>query len=189
MINSTKISFKGKLNIEIVNDNTTSNEDRLGSLGDIKFVIEKKKVKEEIIVIAGDNLFEFSLKDLMLSYNKRKKPLVALYDVTDLELAKHYGVVSIDHTGKIIYFEEKPQNPKSTLSSTGVYVYPMKTIEKLFEFVEKHGKKDKAGDFLEWLHKQEEVYSHLTRDKWFDIGTLDQLEKARQEFNPKKRSR
>lgn len=178
-----KDNYRGTLKVTIVNDRTKSNEDRLGSLGDIKYVIETMNVQEDVIIVAGDNLFEFSLREMMRLYNEKKKPVVALYDVLDLELAKQYGIVSVDGSKKIIHFEEKPANPKSTLSSTGIYVYPMKTIGKLMEFVEKHGKKDKAGDFLEWLHKEEEVYCHLTKDKWFDIGTMDQLEKACREFN------
>jgi glucose-1-phosphate thymidylyltransferase len=178
-----KLNYSGKLKVTIVNDGTKTNEDRLGSLGDIKFVIENMCINEDVVIVAGDNLFEFSLQELFQHYSNKKKPVVVLYDVLDIELAKQYGIVSIDDSGKIINFEEKPTIPKSTLSSTGIYVYPMKTINKLIEFVNLHGKKDKAGDFLEWLHTQEEVYTHLTNDKWFDIGTLDQLEKARRDYN------
>ncbi len=175
-------NFKDNGGIKIVNDQTLSNEDRLGSLGDVNFVIEKENIKESIMVVAGDNLFEFSLKEFVDGHNKHNKSAVALYDVKDRELAKHYGIVGIDHENKMVEFEEKPDEPKSTLASTGVYIYPPHVVPMLSEFVKKYENSDNAGNFLEWLHKKEHVYCYVTDQKWFDIGTHDQLEKARKEF-------
>ena len=79
-------------------------------------------------------------------------------------------------------FEEKPQQPKSTLSSTGIYLYPKETVKKLLEFIETHDA-DKAGNFLEWLYKHDDIYCYITEEKWFDIGSLEQLEKARKGFS------
>ena len=101
----------------------------------------------------------------------------------DFELAKLYGIVSIDEKNKIVDFHEKPEHPKSTLSSTGIYLYPYYILQKLIQFVKSGGKKDKAGDFLEWVYKQEDIYAYVTVLKWFDIGNLEQLKKARAEFN------
>ena len=81
-------------------------------------------------------------------------------------------------------FEEKPPEPKSTLASTGIYIYPPHVLEMLQNYVQKYENSDKAGNFLEWLHKKEHVYCYITKDTWFDIGTLDQLEKAKKEFKP-----
>jgi glucose-1-phosphate thymidylyltransferase len=175
-------NFNDNSKVKIVNDQTLSNEDRLGSLGDVNFVIEKENIKESIMVVAGDNLFEFSLKAFAEEHNKHNKSAVALYDVKDRELAKHYGIVGIDHENKMIEFEEKPDEPKSTLASTGVYIYPPHVVSMLSEFVKKYENSDKAGNFLEWLHKKEHVYCYVTDQKWFDIGTHDQLEKARKGF-------
>jgi glucose-1-phosphate thymidylyltransferase len=176
-----QVGLNSSKNIIVVNDRTKSNEDRLGSLGDIKYVVENMKVTEDIMVIAGDNLFEFSLVDVFDIYKEKKTPVVALYDVGEIELAKLYGIVSVDDDGKIIDFEEKPKNPKSTLSSTGIYVYPSDIVKKLFEFT-KDNDSDKAGDFLEWLYKKEDIFCFVTEERWFDIGSLDQLEKAKKEF-------
>ena len=174
--------FKSIKKIKIINDQTTSNEDRLGSLGDINFVIEQEDIRESILIIAGDNLFEFSLKEFVDSHKKHNKSAVALYDVQDKELAMHYGIVGVNKENRMIEFEEKPSKPKSTLASTGVYIYPPHVLPMLQEFVRKYENSDKAGNFLEWLHKKEHVYCYITEEKWFDIGTLDQLEKAREEF-------
>jgi len=174
--------FKSTKKIKIINDKTTSNEDRLGSLGDVNFVIEKENIEESILIVAGDNLFEFSLNSFVESHNEHNKSAVALYDVQDKELAKQYGIVGVDDEGKMVEFEEKPSEPKSTLASTGVYIYPPHVLPMLADFVKKYKNSDKAGNFLEWLHKKEHVYCYITDKRWFDIGTLDQLEKARKEF-------
>lgn len=179
-----KNNLECKKKIKIVNDLTTSNEDRLGSLGDVNFVIEQEKIKESILIIAGDNLFEFSLREFVESHKKHNKSAVALYDVQDKELAKHYGIVAVDHEHKMVEFEEKPELPKSTLASTGVYIYPPHVLPMLDHFVKQFENSDKAGNFLEWLHKKEHVYCYITAETWFDIGNLDQLEKAKKDFKP-----
>ena len=175
-------SFKTTTKVTIVNDRTMSNDDRLGSLGDIKYVIENMNVDEDVMVVAGDNIFEFSIKPMIDIFNEKKRPVVALYDVKDIELAKLYGIVSVDENKKIIDFEEKPQQPKSTLSSTGIYIYPQEAVKKLIEFTKTHDS-DKAGSFLEWLYKHDDIYCYIPEDRWLDIGNLEQLEKARKEFN------
>ncbi len=169
-------------NITIVNDKTGSNEDRLGSLGDIRYVVENLNVDDDLMVIAGDNIFEFGLLPVVQMYHEKHSPVVVLYDVNDFDLAKQYGIVSIDDKGKIVGFQEKPKNPQSTLSSTGIYLYPKQTVRDLIRFSEENDA-DKAGNFLEYLYKKTSVYCFVTEKKWFDIGTLDQLKKAQEEFS------
>jgi glucose-1-phosphate thymidylyltransferase len=176
--------FESRVKIKIIDDKTTSNEDRMGSLGDVNYVIEKENIGESILIIAGDNLFEFSLKEFVDSHKEHNKSAVALYDVQDRELAKLYGIVGVNHEKKMIEFEEKPSTPKSTLASTGIYIYPPHVLPMLNEFVTRHKNSDKAGNFLEWLHKKEHVYCFISKDKWFDIGNFQQLKKAREEYKP-----
>ena len=84
---SWKESYEGPIKITIVNDMTKSNEDRLGSLGDIKYVIENLGIKDDILVVAGDNLFGFSLIPMVELFKTKEKTIVALYDVKDINLA------------------------------------------------------------------------------------------------------
>ncbi|MBU0614676.1 MAG: nucleotidyltransferase family protein [Nanoarchaeota archaeon] len=169
--------------IEIVNDLTTSNEDRLGALGDMDFVIDQNNIDDDILLVAGDNLFEFDLSEMFDQFSSKDKSTVALYDVKDKELAKKYGIVEIDENGKMIDFVEKPEEPRSTLASTGIYFLPKHIIPKLKEFLIT-GLSDKIGSFLEWLHLREDVYGYATEKAWYDIGSLEQLEEAKENFNP-----
>lgn len=173
---------KSKISIEIINDKTTSNEDRLGAVGDINFVIETKQLNDDILVVAGDNLFKLSLIDLNNFFKEKNKTIIALYDVKDRELAKKYGIVAIDENNKVTEFHEKPIEPKSTLASTGIYIFPKKTINLIKGYINEGNSPDKTGEFLEWLFKKEEVSGFVSKEPWYDIGGFEQLEEARKEF-------
>jgi glucose-1-phosphate thymidylyltransferase len=177
-------NFESKKKLTVVNDQTMSNEDRLGSLGDIQFVIKEKNVDDDILVVAGDNLFEFSLKEINELFKKTNQTVVALYDVKDKELAKQYGIVTIDNNNKMIGFVEKPEQPPSTLSSTGIYFYPKEIIPLLMDYGEHGENTDKAGNFLADLYKQHDIYCYVSKKTWLDIGSKQQLEEARKNFKP-----
>lgn len=170
--------------VEIINDGTKSNEDRLGALGDINYVINLKNLANDFIVIAGDNLFELSLGDVVNFFKKRKSNVIVLHDVKDIELAKHYGIVEVSDN-IVTNFEEKPLSPKSTLASTGIYLFPKKTISLIKKYVAQGNNPDKTGSFIEWLYKRDVVHSYVTDKKWHDIGSIEQLEKASKYYRQK----
>ena len=170
-------NFDAKKPVEIINDGTTSNEDRLGALGDIHYTINTKNIREDIIVVAGDNLFELSLKEVSTIFNKRRHNVIVLHDVKDTNLAKHYGVVEVKNN-LVVHFEEKPPSPKSTLVSTGIYIFPKKTIGLIEKYIAQGNNPDKTGNFIEWLHKRENIYAYITEKSWYDIGSFEQLKKA-----------
>ncbi len=173
--------------ITIINDGTSSNEDRLGALGDIQFTIEKKHIKDDILLVAADNLFDFSLKDMHSFFEDAGKTTIALYDVKEKRLARHYGVVEVDESHKLVHFVEKPKEPKSTLISTGIYMIPKKDVPLFRVYIAQGNSADKIGSFFEWIHTKQDVYCYITEEPWYDIGTLDQLEEAREHFAKKQR--
>lgn len=168
--------------IEIINDGTKSNEDRLGALGDVHHAINAKKIDDDVIVVAGDNLFELNLADVENFFRKRKSNVIVLHDVKNTELARQYGIVEIDENSLVVNFEEKPLSPKSTLASTGIYLFPKKTIGLINKYIEQGNNPDKTGSFIEWLHKRDAVHSYVTDKKWYDIGSFEQLEKANKHY-------
>ena len=174
-------NFNAKKSIEIINDGTKSNKSRLGALGDIHYTIKIKNIDDDIIVIAGDNLFEFSLLDIINLFKKRKSNIIALHDVKDLKLAKQYGVVGVKDS-VVVKFEEKPLKPKSTLVSTGIYLFPKKTLPLIKKYIDQGNNPDKSGSFIEWLHKRDKVYAYVTDKAWYDIGGFEHLEKANENF-------
>ncbi len=170
-------NFDSEKPIDIVNDGTKSNEDKLGALGNINYTINHKNLQNDIIVVAGDNLFEMPLSDAINFFKKRKSNVIVLHDVKDFELAKHYGVVEVQNN-IVVDFEEKPFAPKSTLASTGIYLFPKKTASLIKKYIAQGNNPDKTGSFIEWLHKRDTVYAYVTDKEWYDIGSIEQLEKA-----------
>ena len=155
--------------VELIVEETISEEEKLGTIGAIKYAVSKIGV-DDYLIVAGDNLFSFSLKEFLRRYDR--KPLIAVYDVGDFELAKRYGVVVIEGD-KVIDFQEKPLQPKSTLISTGVYALPKEIVGKIDEYLEE-GNRDSPGYFIEWLLKKGvEIYAYKFDDYWYDIGSAD----------------
>ncbi|MDD3089451.1 MAG: nucleotidyltransferase family protein [Candidatus Omnitrophica bacterium] len=170
------------MNIKVVNDMTRTNEERLGAIGDINLVMKKEKPEDDVLIMAGDNLFEFSMPDFIGFAGAKKSFSVALYDVKDPKLAQKYGIVAVDGDGKITGFEEKPANPKSTLASTGIYFLPKDDIKMLEEYSRTGLVKDAPGNFVKWLSEKGNVYGFVFTEGWYDIGDKDSLEKADVEY-------
>lgn len=174
--------FSSSKPIEILSDGTTTNENRLGAIGDINYVLHAREIHEDLMVVAGDNLFEVPLSKVTNSFYQWEHSTLALYDVKDRELAKKYGIIAVDENFKVIDFQEKPAEPSSTLASTGIYLFPKNSLVLLEEYSANGSSKDRPGDFIAWLYPREPVYAYVTDKTWYDIGSLEQLEKARQEF-------
>jgi len=179
-----KQKFKSSKKITVIDDGTTSNETRLGATGDIEFVIEKEGIKDDLLVLAGDNLFKADLS-LFTDFCAARRPSVTigLYDIKDLILARIYGIVSVDKNNKVIDFKEKPANPVSTLAAMCLYFFPKEKLDIMKRYLGMDNAKDAPGYFLEWFYKREPVFGYVFRDKkWFDIGDKKSLEEADKEF-------
>ena len=175
--------------VKVVNDLTTSNEDRLGAIGDINLVLEKENPVDDILIVAGDNLFEFDIKDFVDSAKEKGHFMVALYDVKDKKLAQKYGIVSLDSSTKIDDFEEKPEKPKSTLASTGIYYFPKDKLDMLKDYMKTSLAKDAPGNFVKWIAENDAVYGYVFEEGWYDIGDKNSLEKADIEYRRKELER
>ena len=173
--------------ITVINDGTMTNDDRLGATGDIEFVIEKENIKSDLLVLAGDNIFKADLKNFInFSLSKRPSISLGLYDVKDLELAKKYGIVSLDDSKKVIEFKEKPQQPNSTLAASCVYFFPKEKINIVKEYLNTDNAKDAPGYFLEWLSMKDSIFGYVLDQKWLDIGDKESYEEANNEFREEK---
>lgn len=177
------VSF-GAIELNVVNDGTTSNEDRLGSVGDVHFVAGQAGLDDDFLIINGDNLFTFSLEPLLADFRTRGN-MLALYDVGSLDTARLYGIPALTDDLRVVGFVEKPERPTSTLASIGIYAYRAEVHGKLTDYLAQGNSSDMTGEFVAWLHTKTEVYGHAYRDAsdvWFDIGTIEQLEEARERW-------
>ncbi len=170
--------------IEVINDNTKSNDDRLGAIGDIKFTIQEKDIADDILIVAGDNIFDLDLKDF-ISFARGKKPYttIAAFDIKDRELAKRYGLVELNDEHQVMDFKEKPAEPQTTLASLGLYYYSERTITLLSKYIAEGNNTDQPGNFIAWLAKNDPVFSYTFDGSWFDIGDFKSLEKANEFYS------
>jgi glucose-1-phosphate thymidylyltransferase len=160
-------------------DGTTSNDDRLGAIGDIRFVLETASVEDDLLVIAGDNLFEFSLADYVGWWrSKGVASAVAVRDVGTRELASLYGVVDLAADERVVGFVEKPADPPSTLAATAAYIFHRAHLPLVSRYLGEGNPTDQPGRFVGWLRRHEPVYAYRFEEAWFDIGDREQLLEA-----------
>ena len=169
--------YKGNKKIELINDGTTSADNRLGAIGDLWLAIEKKNINEDMLVVLGDNLFDFSLNDMVDFYKSKRRTTVGVYKLGDKEQAKRFGVVEIEGE-KIVGFEEKPENPKTDLVGIGIYLHPKDDIKKIEEYLKINNPKDAPGNLIKYLVDTQDVYGCGFNGKWYDIGTQEVYEEV-----------
>jgi glucose-1-phosphate thymidylyltransferase len=160
--------------VHVHDDGTTSNEDRLGAIGDIHFV----GLDDDLLVVAGDNLFDYSLADYESYWRAKGGSCVAVLDVGDAELAKKYGIVEVDEDDRVIGFVEKPEDPPTTLCATATYFYKREHAALVSTYLEEGNPPDQPGYFIAWLHQRAPVYAYRFPGEWYDIGDRDQLQEA-----------
>jgi len=171
--------------LQVINDGTSSNEDRLGSIGDMKFALGGT-YDDDVTVVCGDNLAEFDMQRLFDFFDAHRSTAIAAYDVKEMEQAKKLGIIAIDHRNIVTNFVEKPQLPPSTLASTGFYIFPQHAIARIDEYLTAGGDKDKSGSFIEWLYKREPVRAFVFSEGWWDIGTHDQYQEVNRIYERKR---
>jgi len=166
--------------VTVHDDGTTSEDDRLGAIGDVRFVVDEAGLEgDDLLVIAGDNLFDFDLAGYVRWWRgKAEASAVALYDVGDLELARRYGVVALAGDERVESFEEKPEQPPSTLAATAAYLYHREHVPLLRRYLDEGNSPDQPGRFIAWLCLRAPVYGYRFEGDWRDIGDEDQLLEA-----------
>ena len=162
--------------VVVHDDGTRDEDDRLGAIGDLAFV---GLGGDELLVVAGDNLFDFSLRDFVAFWRgKGRASAVALYDVGGVELARKYGIVELDAADRVVSFLEKPDDPPSTLAATATYLFHREHLGLVPRYLEEGNSPDQPGRFVAWLQAREPVYGHRFDGEWLDIGDHDQLRHA-----------
>ncbi|OLS12098.1 MAG: Nucleoside-diphosphate-sugar pyrophosphorylase family protein [Promethearchaeota archaeon CR_4] len=159
--------------LELVVEPHRREDEKLGAIGGMNFFLEKQNVREDLLVIAGDNYFHFDLNDLLSYGKKNSDSVIALYDMRDLEKVRNrFGVVKLDHENRIVAFEEKPNEPKSTLISTGIYYLKKDDIPMIKTYVNERNNPDAMGFFIKWLIQRRVVRGFRFDGIWYDIGSF-----------------
>ncbi|MGH3105310.1 MAG: nucleotidyltransferase family protein [Gaiellaceae bacterium] len=164
--------------VTVIDDGTTDDAGKLGAIGDLDLVIARERLDDDLIVVAGDNLFSDSLEDFGRACRERDAPVLAVYDVGDLEAIRRYNAITVDADGRITYFEEKPERPTSTLTGIALYFYPRSALPLVRRYLAEGNNPDQPGRLVEWLYTRTPVYTWTVPGVWYDIGSHETLEEA-----------
>ena len=168
--------------LTIVNDGSTDDSDKLGAIGDINLVLERENLaQDDLLVVAGDNLFSEPLT-AFVAHAAGSEATLATYEVGDLEAMKKYSAITFDGDGVLTSFEEKPVEPKSTLTGIALYYFSRETIPLFTTYVAAGNNPDQPGRFIQWLYLRKRVKTYQIRGTWFDIGSKETLEEANELF-------
>jgi glucose-1-phosphate thymidylyltransferase len=160
-------------------DGTTSEDDRLGAIGDIQFVVDRTSLDDDLLVVAGDNLFDYSVAGYVNWWHgKGEASAVVLYDVGDLELVKKYSSVDVDADERLTGFVEKPEHPTSTLVATAAYLYHRSHVPLIRRYLAEGNPPDQPGRLVAWLVPRVPVHGYSAEGDWRDIGDAAQLLEA-----------
>lgn len=172
-----------KERVTIVNDGTTSNDDRLGAIGDTAFALDQTGLEDDLVVVAGDNLFGEDVSGFAAYGQEVDAPVLAVHDVGDLSRMGEYNQVEIDDEGRITFFEEKPEDARSTLAGVALYFYPCHTLSLIRRYLAEGNNPDQPGRLVQWLYPRTSVYTWRLPGKWYDIGSAETLQEADRIFS------
>ncbi|MCK4284259.1 MAG: nucleotidyltransferase family protein [Candidatus Brocadiae bacterium] len=167
----------------IYSDGSTSNDDRLGAVADIQFVLDQADISDEgAYVLATDNLPRFDLTDIIALSRQKGASAVFACPVANPEQLRRVGIAELDDAGRVVGFEEKPQHPKSNLRVPPFYVYTPEAVASVEAYLAEGLNPDAPGHFLEWLVPRCEVWALRPAEGTYDIGTLDSYRAVCAEF-------
>ncbi len=166
-------NYKGRLNVFIKSDGTTSNENRLGAIGDIIFSIENFNIDDDLLITATDSYFNFELDGFIKLFKGVNLDIIMGQKILDKEEIKRFGVAQLDKDNIIIDMEEKPQEPKSDIVVYATYIFKKDTLPLFYKYKNENNNMDAPGNFVNWLYKRNKVKVFIAQEKYYDIGTKE----------------
>jgi len=163
----------GHISLDLINDQSTSNENRLGAIGDIQFLLNTVQINEDVLITAGDNLYQFDILDYYHYFKTKQRDCICILPVNNREQLQRTGVVEVDENFQVIGFEEKPSEPKSTYACPPLYFLKAETLPLIETYLKSGQNSDAPGHFIKWLYQQRPVYAYLIRGKRYDVGNLE----------------
>ena len=162
---------KSRVPIKVLNDGTTDDSNKRGAIGDISFVIDEMQIDDDLMVIAGDNFFTYSLKDYVRFFREKDRDCVCVKVWEDESQLSQFGIALLDWEGKVLDIEEKPAKPKSNTAVFAAYLYKKETVPMFAEYLAAGNKPDAPGNFPAWLYKKQDVYAYTFEGECYDVGT------------------
>lgn len=168
--------------IDIVDDGTETNETRLGAVRDIQFAADKLELRDDMLVIAGDNVLDFSLAKFIAYAQAKNTSCVMRYFEGNKEKIKKSAALVIDENDRILSMEEKPDSPKSNWCCPPFYYYTATDAGKIAEGIAEGCGTDAPGSYVAWLSKKTKMHAMEMPGRRYDIGNLESYENVQAEY-------
>jgi glucose-1-phosphate thymidylyltransferase len=169
--------------LEVIDDGTTSNEDRLGAVGDVQFSIEERGIADDLLVCAADNILQFPLASLASRFRTNPAAHICVRVIEDPEDRKRRGIAVLGEDDRVMDFKEKPVEPASHWGAPPLYLYPRDSLGRVAEYLNGGGTADAPGHLVEWLCRVEPVFAYRIEGSVLDIGNPESLAAARAELD------
>lgn len=163
--------YRGTKPVRILNDGTSAPEERLGAIGDIRFVIGQEQLEEDLLVLAGDNVLGFGLEGYLNYFHQVDKDCILVRTVDDIQELRSVGVAELDDELRVLSLEEKPQSPRTNIGVFALYIYKRSTLPLFSRYLAEGGNPDAPSYFPEWLHSRQEIRAYFTEGTIEDVGT------------------
>ena len=171
-----------KQKVTVVDDGTESNETRLGAVRDIQFALERLNIRDDVLVMAGDNLLDFSLTTFIDYALEKKTSCIMRYYEADAKKLSRSGVVTLDENQKVLAMAEKPQDPQSHWCCPAFYYYTAQDAARLAEGIADGCHTDAPGSYVSWLCSKSTIHAMEMPGSRYDIGNLESYERVQKEY-------
>ena len=173
---------EGRENIIVLDDGSEDNDNRLGAVKDIEFAIEKANIDDDIVVLAGDNVLNFSLSSFIDYGRKKKTSCIMRHEEKDKNKLRKTGVIEINEDELVLGMEEKPKEPKSNWAVPPFYYYTKEDKDLIKEGIASGCGTDAPCSFVSWLVKTRPVHAYRMIGERFDVGSIEGYEKIKKEY-------
>ena len=171
-----------KQKVTVVDDGTESNETRLGAVRDIQFALDQLNIRDDVLVMAGDNLLDFSLTTFIDYALEKKTSCIMRYYEPDAKKLSRSGVVTLDENQKVLAMAEKPQEPQSNWCCPAFYYYTAQDAARLAEGIADGCHTDAPGSYVSWLCSKSTIHAMEMPGSRYDIGNLESYERVQKEY-------
>ena len=173
---------EGRENIIVLDDGSEDNDHRLGAVKDIEFAIEEANIDDDIVVLAGDNVLNFSLSSFIDYGREKKTSCIMRHEEKDKNKLRKTGVIEINEDELVLNMEEKPQEPKSNWAVPPFYYYTKEDKDLIKEGIASGCGTDAPGSFVSWLVKKRPVHAYKMIGDRFDVGSIEGYERIKKEY-------
>ena len=169
--------------ITVIDDGTSTNETRLGAVKDIQLAVEKLNLADDLLVMAGDNVLDFSLSKFVDFAKEKNTSCVMCHEENELEKQQKTAIITLDNSDLITSYEEKPKEPKGNLAVPPFYCYRACDVKRIQEALNNGCGYDAPGSFAAWLSKQTPMHAYIMPGKRYDIGDINSYEYVKSVFS------